>query len=796
VREDQPLQDAHIHATFRHGKHTPLHRWYPYLEGYSPQFVEQVLARYAPDAARIFDPFGGVGTTPLLVAAKGWSGWYCELNPLLQYLIEGKIRGLLLADRDRARIPDRLSALSEDLPRQLSTAPPDRRLLEAYGAAFQGSAFFDTAVLDEVARARSWVDALAVESPALGHFAGIAAVASLIPASNLERAGDLRFRRGREVDQRQPFAGVLANRLRIIAEDLQQSDRISTAPVLLCGDARTIAALPSLDVDAVVTSPPYLNGTNYFRNTKVELWFLRSITSASDLAAFRHQAVTAGINDVAGGKPLSTHPSVARLVATLEREAYDPRIPKMVGSYFYDMECVLRGLTRHLAPRGMLALDIGDSVYAGVHVPTHTLLQDLAAAAGLMVEDSVVLRRRLSHDGSPLKQMLLVFRRRGAGATASKALAWRNERWDGFKRELPHQSAPFAKRNWGHPLHSLCSYQGKMKPSLAHWLVKTFVPAGGRMLDPFAGVGTLPFEAALQGRPSFGFDISPPAIAIATAKLGRPIAPAVDAVLAALQTHVAEYRVSAEDRRDAESIRFNSAIPDYFHPRTLAEVIAARRFFQVTPPTDAASNLVLAALLHVLHGNRPYALSRRSHPITPFAPAGPTEYRPLMKHVRDKVQRSLATPLPEGFAEGMVFPTDATGRWPADVNALDAVITSPPFFDSTRFYLANWMRLWFCGWGRVDFDSKPPAFVDERQKADFRVYEPIFRNARERMKNGAVFVLHLGRSAKCDMAAELARVSRPWFRVADQFTESVEHCESHGIRDKGTVKAHQFLVLR
>ena len=27
-------------------------------------------------------------------------------------------------------------------------------------------------------------------------------------------------------------------------------------------------------VDVIVTSPPYLNGTNYIRNTKLELWFL------------------------------------------------------------------------------------------------------------------------------------------------------------------------------------------------------------------------------------------------------------------------------------------------------------------------------------------------------------------------------------------------------------------------------------------------------------------------------------------------------------------------------------------
>ena len=29
--------------------------------------------------------------------------------------------------------------------------------------------------------------------------------------------------------------------------------------------------------DGVITSPPYLNGTNYFRNTKLELWFMNFI---------------------------------------------------------------------------------------------------------------------------------------------------------------------------------------------------------------------------------------------------------------------------------------------------------------------------------------------------------------------------------------------------------------------------------------------------------------------------------------------------------------------------------------
>ena len=145
---------------------------------------------------------------------------------------------------------------------------------------------------------------------------------------------------------------------------------------------------------------------------------------------------------------------------------------------------------------------------------------------------------------------------------------------------------------------------------------------------------------------------------------------------------------------------------------------------------------------------------------------------------------------------GSVWEQDATAWWPQQVEQLDAVITSPPFFDSTRFYLANWMRLWFCGWEAADFKTRPLAFVDERQKVTFEIYESIFRQARERLKVGGVFVLHLGKSRKCDMAFELSRIARRWFQVADLATELVAHCESHGLRDKGTVTDHQFLVLQ
>ena len=45
------------------------------------------------------------------------------------------------------------------------------------------------------------------------------------------------------------------------------------------------------------------------------------------------------------------------------------------------------------------------------------------------------------------------------------------EKAEDFVSCLPYKQAPYGNRNWGHPWHSLCSYHGKLKPAIAHWIV-------------------------------------------------------------------------------------------------------------------------------------------------------------------------------------------------------------------------------------------------------------------------------------------------------------------------------------
>ena len=371
---------------------------------------------------------------------------------------------------------------------------------------------------------------------------------------------------------------------------------------------------------------------------------------------------------------------------------------------------------------------------------------------------------------------------------------WR-DKWKSFKNTFPHQEQPYSKRGWGGAAHSMCSYQGKMKPSLAHHLIECFSKPGDVVVDPFSGCGTIPFEACRMGRKGCGIDISNLGHVLTLGKIAKTSKAETELLLSELEDHIKAYKITTTDQENAAAINFNSSIPEYFHVDTFREVVAARDFFLSRWESGPEWALLYSCTLHLLHGNRPYALSRNSHPVTPYSPTGPFEYRALMPRLRKKLQLLKCELEETNRLYGDSAQGDCTEVWPASIPNADVILTSPPFFASTKFYMTNWMRFWFTGWEREDFKSKPVDYVETRQKNDLDVYRKFFAHAHERMNDGGLLVLHLGDSKKCDMGTELAKRVDPWFYVEDCFTESVEHCESHGIRDKGSVTGHTYLVL-
>lgn len=362
-----------------------------------------------------------------------------------------------------------------------------------------------------------------------------------------------------------------------------------------------------------------------------------------------------------------------------------------------------------------------------------------------------------------------------------------------FEHELPFRLYPYSKRNWGHSLHSLCSYQGKLKPAIAYFLVERFTRLGETVFDPLAGVGTIPFEACLQGRVGIANDINSVAYANCLAKVGSASINEVKIAIARLETYILANLPTPEEA-EAIQLDINGPIQSYYEQRTLREILAARRYYREFPVRTSAEAMVFASLLHILHGNRPYALSRRSHPVTPFSPSGVYEYRPLIPRLTQKALRSVSADKPETFRAGYAVQGPFEDLSDSGIEA-DAIITSPPFFGSTRFYLSNWLRLWFAGWEKEDFSLQRSEYLETRQQQDMDVYVDFMSMCEAVLKPGGKLVVHLGKSKRCDMAQEFVRRLTPGLELVYRFDEDVSAIEKHGLSDKGATSAHQFIFI-
>ena len=126
---------------------------------------------------------------------------------------------------------------------------------------------------------------------------------------------------------------------------------------------------------------------------------------------FHSKGIVAGINNVSKRTNIELIlPIVKPYIEMLKPVSYDERIPKMVAGYFRDMDKVIEKLSISVKNGGFFTMDIGDSQFAGVHIPTHQILSEICSDYGFRLYDEEVLRQRHSKNGMILSQRLLRYR--------------------------------------------------------------------------------------------------------------------------------------------------------------------------------------------------------------------------------------------------------------------------------------------------------------------------------------------------------------------------------------------------
>jgi hypothetical protein len=385
--------------------------WYPYVEGFSADYARSVLRELKP--SRVYDPFGGSGTTCLAAGIEGITSFYSELNPLMRFVAEVKTNTLsyLTTHKESTRelLHDYISRVTTKDFKKIA----NKIDLHQYHKAFPKRDFFVESDARELLLCLEIAKSYEAESPRVSEMLKLAVAANAVKSSNMTRRADLRRRRDDEYKTRiVNVPQFVEESVRRMMQDLDSFEG-SLAPSKCIGnDAKTRYEKYVGYFDCVLTSPPYLNGTNYFRNTKIELWLLGLIETELDIRLFNKQAVAGGIDNVrAKAIEFKRFDAVEEVAVKIEQTDGDRRIPNLVRQYFSDMYEVLISVAEVLHKDGVLILDIGDSKFYGVHVPTDNLLIAVADEVGLRLDRSKILARRHSRDKSPLVQVELIFKK-------------------------------------------------------------------------------------------------------------------------------------------------------------------------------------------------------------------------------------------------------------------------------------------------------------------------------------------------------------------------------------------------
>jgi DNA modification methylase len=397
-----------IHAPqeiqFQPNTNEPIHRWSPYVQGFSASFVQRILDRYREEYSHptVLDPFAGSGTVLVQAKLNGFPSYGIELNPLLHFIAEVKVDSWHISEQKWLATVEKILSLSRHSSSQRSSAP----------SFLKSETHFNPSVLENLEKLKAAIDHLETTDPtnaAIKNLALLAFASILIDCSNLKRSPCLGYCRNKRVERDAPFE-LFSQKCRQIAADLQLCQTqyafaLNTPSVIFLGNSSNVD-LPE-KVDLIITSPPYMNGLDYVMNYKIEMGWLGFGRNHRELKGLKDQMVVCdnvskGLIREFSQNRKYTHPWIEQIKAEIQsgiarRGTYRRRdMPEIVHKYFDDMVRVMRNVVRYLNKGGRFILVVGDSLIADVYVPTDLILARIGEELGLTVERLEKARERRS----------------------------------------------------------------------------------------------------------------------------------------------------------------------------------------------------------------------------------------------------------------------------------------------------------------------------------------------------------------------------------------------------------------
>lgn len=387
LNKKQPIQ-------FSPNVNEAIHRWAPYVQGFSASFVQSVFDQYIYDYKKptILDPFTGCGTVQVQSKLNGYKSVGTELNPLLKFIAETKLNTWEVSPKELLKVFSKLD-LSKPAKAPLFLKSEKQ---------------FSKEVLRKLEILKGGIDCLSKKTnPNIVDLLNLAFSSILVDVSNLKRSPCLGYSESKKIDPHAPYV-LMNQKVYQIIEDLkiiqnEYSDFISTPSQVVL--ANSMEYNHSNKFDLVITSPPYMNGLDYVINYKIEMGWLNFAENQKELKKVKDEMVVC--DNVSKGliknfNPVYTNDWIEDIKRSIQRNIrrrgkYRRQdMHSIVHKYFDDMYKVFKRIVPKIKNNGRFILVVGDSLIADVYVPTDLLIARIGNELGLSIEKIEKARNRRS----------------------------------------------------------------------------------------------------------------------------------------------------------------------------------------------------------------------------------------------------------------------------------------------------------------------------------------------------------------------------------------------------------------
>ncbi len=364
----------------------PVHRWFNFIAGFSPEFVRACVAM-TPHAANhgftLLDPFSGCGTAPVAARLLGVSAVAYDPHPFFAIISEAK-----------ANSPDYwndVTNIKAAITRGLSQkVEPEAGLSEA-AIAFLSKMFRsdDLIALNSARRE--------LENQGLAGNPLAVLILSRILDHCCFAATDGIYKAPTSVKRALSPKAAMDRVFNVLFDDELEA---RTGPNLVRIYGKSSEEMKELDeesIDLVVTSPPYLNNFDFAEMTRMYLYFWGMASSWGEITdRVRSRLVVNTTTALKGHKTLqqdyrdslpesvrnAADLTVARLSERRSQKAGKKEYDLLVYPYLSQMQRVLRETRRVLKPRAPFHMMVSDAALYGVHLCAPQWLAEIMRECG------------------------------------------------------------------------------------------------------------------------------------------------------------------------------------------------------------------------------------------------------------------------------------------------------------------------------------------------------------------------------------------------------------------------------